>query len=155
MGCGRSPSTWRVSPVSGCPGASRAQIRAQIWVLTSGFLLSIARGDRDPPLFRPDISQVGADRARVMRCGRALLLAVGCCRCCQGHPRFLLRPPDLLIRRNGQTIHHCPSLPVRWPKIPDLSLPVNHWRAAWQQCWLQSRPLANMLTPSHSVVRRG
>jgi hypothetical protein len=33
-------------------------------------------------LFRPDISQVGADRARVMRCRRSLPLADGCCRCC-------------------------------------------------------------------------
>ena len=36
---------------------------------------------RDRLLFRPDISQVGADRASVMRCHRSLLVAVGCC-CC-------------------------------------------------------------------------
>ena len=29
LGCGRSPSTWRVSPIPGCPEASCAQIRAQ------------------------------------------------------------------------------------------------------------------------------
>ena len=49
-------------------------------------------------LFRPDISQVGADRASVMRCGRSLMSAFGCCccchRCCQ--PRSGRRPaaPD-------------------------------------------------------------
>ena len=36
----------------------------------------------DEPLFRPDISQVGADRASVMRCRRSLLSAGGCCCCC-------------------------------------------------------------------------
>ena len=41
-------------------------------------------GLADRLLFRPDISQVGADRASVMRW--SLLVAVGCCcchRCCQ------------------------------------------------------------------------
>jgi hypothetical protein len=37
----------------------------------------------DRLLFRPDISPVGTDRARVMRCGRSLMTAVGCCCCCQ------------------------------------------------------------------------
>jgi len=52
----------------------------------------------DLPLFRPDISPVGADRASVMRCRWSLLPAVGCCccchRCCQ--PRSGKRPaaPD-------------------------------------------------------------
>jgi hypothetical protein len=36
----------------------------------------------DLPLFRPDISPVGTDRARVMRCRRSLVLAAGCCCCC-------------------------------------------------------------------------
>ena len=44
----------------------------------------------DLPLFRPDISPVGAERASVMRCRRSLLSAVGCCccchRCCQPGP---------------------------------------------------------------------
>ena len=38
--------------------------------------------DADRPFVRPDISPVGADRTRVMRCGRLLLSAVGCCCCC-------------------------------------------------------------------------
>jgi hypothetical protein len=33
-------------------------------------------------LFRPDISPVGANRARVMRCRQSLMTAVGCCCCC-------------------------------------------------------------------------
>jgi hypothetical protein len=37
----------------------------------------------DFPLFRPDISRAGTDRARVMRCRRSLVLAAGCCCCCQ------------------------------------------------------------------------
>ena len=36
----------------------------------------------DLPLFRPDISQVAADRASVMRCRWSLALAVGRCCCC-------------------------------------------------------------------------
>jgi len=36
-----------------------------------------------PSAFRPDISQVAADRASVLGCRRSLLLAVGRCRCCQ------------------------------------------------------------------------
>jgi hypothetical protein len=40
------------------------------------------------PIFRPDISQVGADRASVMRYRRWLLVAVGCCCCCQPLVRF-------------------------------------------------------------------
>jgi hypothetical protein len=48
---------------------------------------SARRGARhrsaDLPLFRPDISPVGADSASVMRCRRSLLVAGGCCRCCQ------------------------------------------------------------------------
>jgi len=36
----------------------------------------------DRLLFRPDISQVGADRASVMRCRWSLMLAGGRCRCC-------------------------------------------------------------------------
>ena len=39
--------------------------------------------DPRPSAFRPDISQVGADRASVMRWRRSLLSAVGCCCCCQ------------------------------------------------------------------------
>ena len=35
-----------------------------------------------PSVLRPDISPVGADRASVMRCRWALLLASGCCCCC-------------------------------------------------------------------------
>jgi hypothetical protein len=31
----------------------------------------------------PGISQVGADRASVVRCRRSLLIASGYCRCCQ------------------------------------------------------------------------
>ncbi len=37
---------------------------------------------RRPSVFRPDISPVGANRARVMRCWRSLVLAAGCCCCC-------------------------------------------------------------------------
>ena len=44
----------------------------------------------DLPLFRPDICQVGTDRASVMRCRRSLLVAVGRCCCC--HPRDTSSP---------------------------------------------------------------
>src|SRR5436190_22662092 len=37
----------------------------------------------DCPLFRPDISPVGADRASVTRCRRSLAVAGSCCCCCQ------------------------------------------------------------------------
>ncbi len=57
-------------------------------------------------LFRPGISQVGADRASVTRCRRSLPLAVGrccCChRCCQlgADRRVASRPPlDAISRR--------------------------------------------------------
>ena len=55
-----------VSPISPQSGASRAQIRAQIWFMTSGFLLFVVSGDGDLLLFRPDISPVGTDPARAM-----------------------------------------------------------------------------------------
>ena len=38
----------------------------------------------DLPLFRPDISPVGMDRASIMRCHRSLMLAIGRRCCC--HP---------------------------------------------------------------------
>jgi hypothetical protein len=36
----------------------------------------------DRLLFRHGVRQVGADRARVMRCRRSLLVGGGCCSCC-------------------------------------------------------------------------
>ena len=52
-----------------------------------------------PSVFRPDITPVGANRARVMRCRWSLMTAVGCCccchRCCQRLVLFpRLTPPD-------------------------------------------------------------
>ena len=47
-------------------------------------------------VFRPDISQVGGDRASVVRCSRSLLAAVPCC-CCHGccHSRDLELPQPI------------------------------------------------------------
>jgi hypothetical protein len=60
------------------------------------------------PLFGPDICPVGTDRARVMRCRRSLLVAVGRCCCCHRccHPRQVRAWP--------------PSPPVRGPCVPPL-----------------------------------
>ena len=55
----------------------------------------------DLPLFRPDITPVGADFASVMRCCRSLLPAVGrccCChRCCHPSPRRVASSPPLVL----------------------------------------------------------
>jgi hypothetical protein len=65
---------WRRSlAIDGYSGTSRGHDSAA---------RSIEGTGRDLPLFRPDISQVGADRASVMRCRRSLPLAVGRCCCC-------------------------------------------------------------------------
>ena len=53
--------------------------------LASGPALAAVLPAPDCPLFRPDISPVGADCASVMRCHRSLLLVVG--RCCCRHRR--------------------------------------------------------------------
>ena len=54
------------------------------------------------PLFRPDISPVDTDRARVLRCRWSLVSAVGCCfcchRCCQ--PLVLFPSPRSPRRRD-------------------------------------------------------
>jgi hypothetical protein len=55
------------------------------------------------PLFRPDISPVGADHARVMRCCRSLLAAVG--RCC--HPRDTSATWVLGPRPSPRRTHCC------------------------------------------------
>ena len=58
----------------------------------------------DRLLFRPDISQVGADRASVMGCRRSLRVAVGrcCCfhRCC--HPCWAWPRPRLATSPSGR-----------------------------------------------------
>ena len=77
---------------------------------------------RQPSTFRSDISQVGADRASVMRCRRSLLLAVGCCccchRCCQ--LQLTLRSPALVVGRAWTAV----------TRLPEQSLPRGrHWRS--------------------------
>ena len=46
-----------------------------------------------PSTFRPDISPVGTDGARVMRCRRSLVLAAGCCCCCHRSCQAPVRTP--------------------------------------------------------------
>src|SRR5215471_11999459 len=63
---------------------------------------------RDCPLFRPDISPVGANFASVMQCRWSLLPAVGRCCCCQCCCQPTSAPPTLA------RVHPCPAaLPHR------------------------------------------
>ena len=77
---------WRRSlAVDGGSGTSRGharEVRSQV--------LGGVAPSHDRPFFRPDISQVGKNRASVLGCCRSLTPAVGCCgcshRCCQARP---------------------------------------------------------------------
>jgi hypothetical protein len=75
----RPSRSWAGPIFQSCPPASAAVRRL-------GNSVGNSRGGtaliRDRLLFRPGISQVGVDRASVMRCRRSLLVAGGCCRCC-------------------------------------------------------------------------
>ena len=76
----------------------------------------------DRPFFRPDISPVGIDRARVMRCRRSLVLAAGCCccchRCCQRRPGVSggSPVPALTAALAAALFHHWTDCcrPIRW-----------------------------------------
>ena len=78
VGVGASSRTVRCGPCAGPTFHSCPSGTGVVQLLGGG------RGnDPDLPLFRPDISPVGTDRARVMRCRRSLVLAAGCCCCCR------------------------------------------------------------------------
>src|ERR1700751_3929730 len=68
----------------------------------------VVRGgsNRRLPLFRPDIFQVGVDRASVLCCRRPLLVAVGCCCCCHRCCQRLVSVPLSEVSRL------CGSTPV-------------------------------------------
>jgi hypothetical protein len=98
----------RAGPVfQSCPRASDAVQRL-------GKSVDNSRGGTalipDRLLFRPDISPVGANRTRVMRCRQSPMTAVGCCCCCLGCCQRMLRS-------------HCHGLPADGSVTPWSSPP--------------------------------
>ncbi len=69
--------------------------------------------DPRPSAFRPGICPIGADRARVMRCRRSLVLAVGRCYCCHRLLSTRRRPSGSKPTRTVQGI--AASSPGRLP----------------------------------------
>src|SRR5690349_13294486 len=89
------------------------------------------------PLFRPDLSPVGVNRASVMRCGRWLLPAGGhcccCChRCCQQSDWKSSLDSSELSLQVGRVIKVMQVLPVdprdtRW-EVPHPTYRVSFWQ---------------------------